>query len=177
MEKYWRWLTLTDIIKKNDLKVGYEIGVSAGLTYSQILARNPEIEWHGVDPWVDCPEYTTYPDGRRWTHEANYETVQKMAARYPGRAFTHREESVACAATVEDESIDIVFIDGLHTYEGVMDDITAWFPKVRKGGFIVGHDYKGMKIHEGVTIAVNECFGEENVNEAEDSVWWVQKED
>ena len=57
---------------------------------------------------------------------------------------------------VEDESIDTLFIDGDHTYEGVKKDIEAWMPKVKKGGTIIFHDYRRDKAHEGVQQAVDE---------------------
>jgi cephalosporin hydroxylase len=43
---------------------------------------------------------------------------------------------------VPDRSLDFVYIDGNHGYEAVLDDLAAWSPKVRTGGFISGHDYR-----------------------------------
>ena len=156
--------------------MGYEIGCSNGATYGTILSKCKDMEWHGVDPWVVCPEYDKRPNGKgRWNHDANYESVKKIAGKHGDRAFIHRMKSVDAAKEVEDRSIDIVFIDALHTYEGVKDDLESWVPKVKIGGIISGHDYKGMKIHEGVTIAVNERFGEENIKTGPDVTWWIRK--
>ena len=47
---------LAKTIKKEGFKIGYEIGVSNGQTFQKVL-RETGIEWHGVDPWVDCPVY------------------------------------------------------------------------------------------------------------------------
>jgi len=71
----------------------------------------------------------------------------------------------------EDESLDIVYIDGLHSYKGCMDDIIAWLPKVRKGGYIAGHDYQGR--FQGVIDAVNEKFGKPDQT-FKDTSWIVK---
>lgn len=58
---------------------------------------------------------------------------------------------------IEDESLDLVYIDGLHTYEGCKNDIEKWLPKIKPGGYIAGHDY-GSKHFPGVKEAVDEFF-------------------
>jgi len=57
----------------------------------------------------------------------------------------------------EDESIDVLYIDGLHTYEQVKTDIINYLPKIKKGGFICGHDYH--QNWTGVIQAINETIG------------------
>ena len=172
-----RWDFLVELINREQLKLGYEIGVSSGLTMSRVLAKCPGIVWHGVDPWVVCDFYDVRPNGRKWDHEGNYKTCKGIQSKHPDRCFLHRMGSVEAAQEVEDGSLDIVFIDGLHDYDGVKADIEAWFPKVRKGGYVVGHDYKTqMEVNKGVTVAVDEIFGAENVNEDADLIWWVQKD-
>jgi predicted O-methyltransferase YrrM len=56
----------------------------------------------------------------------------------------------------DDESIDVLYIDGLHTYEQVKKDIINYLPKVKKGGFICGHDYH--KNWPGVIQAIEETL-------------------
>jgi len=49
--------------------------------------------------------------------------------------------SVDQSAKIEDGSLDMVYIDAAHDYDNVVDDLFAWYPKVKSGGFICGHDY------------------------------------
>ncbi len=49
--------------------------------------------------------------------------------------------------------IDLLFIDGDHTYEGVTKDIFTWTPKVRHGGRIMFHDYNNVE--QGVVKAID----------------------
>lgn len=50
--------------------------------------------------------------------------------------------------------LDLLFIDGAHDYEGVLQDFIAWSPLVKPGGMIAFHDYHAdpdpeIKEHEG----------------------------
>lgn len=49
--------------------------------------------------------------------------------------------SIDAAGTIQDRSLDLVFIDADHSYQGVKGDLAAWVPKVRPGGWIGGHDF------------------------------------
>lgn len=86
---------------------------------------------------------------------------------------------------VDDESMDIVFIDASHDYQSVLQDIASWYPKVRKGGIICGHDcedktwderYINQDVHDhkhhGVIKAVCESFEDFNI---EERIWWKIK--
>jgi len=73
-----------------------------------------------------------------------------------------------------DEAFDFVYIDGDHSYEGVLNDIERWFPKVKKGGFIGGHDYNNPP-HPGVQKAVDDFFHRSADQVFKDTSWIVYK--
>jgi predicted O-methyltransferase YrrM len=82
-------------------------------------------------------------------------------------------ESVQASNNFADESVDMVFIDADHVYESVKEDIVAWWPKVKKGGLICGHDYNGQE--KGVIKAVDEMFTRERIK-LKYSIWSCKKE-
>jgi predicted O-methyltransferase YrrM len=67
-----------------------------------------------------------------------------------------RSPSVDAAANFADGSVDFILIDGDHTYEGVLADLRAWYPKVKSGGVIAGDDWRWKSVRK----AVEEFFWE-----------------
>ena len=55
------------------------------------------------------------------------------------------------------ENVDFVYIDGNHRYEYVKKDIELYWPKIKIGGVLAGHDFKSGE--DGVRKAVKEYFG------------------
>ena len=94
---------------------------------------------------------------------------------------THRRimmigESLEVCKEIKPASLDFVFIDADHCYESCSADIKAWYPKVRKGGVVSGHDYSGR--HQGVCRAVDE-FCEEHkyrLRRLTQCIWWVKND-
>jgi len=84
-----------------------------------------------------------------------------------------RDHSSRVYDLFEDESVDFVYIDGLHTYKAVMEDIRHYQSKVRPGGYLGGHDYHRMKF-PGVVKAVDKCFEHEQVHTFRDTSWAVR---
>jgi len=84
----------------------------------------------------------------------------------------YKSESLSYSKTIKDNAIELVYIDGLHTYKGCKEDIQAWLPKIMKGGFIAGHDY-GSRHFPGVRQAVDELLGKPDAVFEDTS--WVKK--
>lgn len=72
-------------------------------------------------------------------------------------------------------SIDLLFIDGAHHYEQVKRDILNYWPKIKVGGVLLGHDYSRQKLHRGVVKAANEIFGKKLIRLKNSRVYKVEK--
>lgn len=72
-------------------------------------------------------------------------------------------------------TLDMVFLDADHRYEFVRQDINLWWPKLRKGGVMVGHDYG---IFQGVDKAADEKAAELGVTVTRlgHCLWLLKKE-
>jgi hypothetical protein len=77
-------------------------------------------------------------------------------------------DSITASQEFPDNHAFFVFIDASHDYESVKADVEAWLPKVKKGGYLAGHDWH----HEPVKRAVIEVLGE--VDEFDGDCWIKQ---
>jgi predicted O-methyltransferase YrrM len=113
----------------------------------RILGKKPTI--YGVDPFEGSPELADHSkDDLKRTYYANIEPFTDL--------IKHIElPSIQAAKHFDDESIDLVFIDGAHDFDSVYNDILAWLPKVKTGGIVSGHDWE----HPDVQRAVTQVFG------------------
>lgn len=173
--KIWRWEIIAGLCLINGYRKGAELGVSHGRFTAFVCGVIQDAHMIAVDLWQempgsDSPGAETYKDR---PHEAVYQNfVKHCEAHLPGRVTIYREDTVTAAQRVPDASLDFVFIDADHTYEGCRQDIEAWFPKVKTGGLIAGHDYNDG--WPGVLKAVNERF--HKITKFSDSVWAVWKQ-
>jgi methyltransferase family protein len=144
---------------------GVEIGVAKGEFSKAILDIVRPFKLHLVDPWEhQCrDDYDKDPSNAGDDEqESRYRAVLDRFAAEIGesRVIVHRRYSQDVATQFADGQLDWVYIDGLHSYEGVRSDLELYRPKVKPDGIIMGHDYtnhanaQAMKF--GVVEAVNE---------------------
>ena len=73
--------------------------------------------------------------------------------------------SIDASKRYDDNTLDFVSIDANHDYKQVMSDLRAWYPKVKIGGMISGHDFamQSETSRSGVIKAVLEFFQNKNL--------------
>lgn len=150
---------LLDLIKElgdNSDKTMIEIGSFVG--ESTILFAQSFKKVIAIDPFLadyDPADPTSYS----FEFKNVYDTYLDRTSPY-SNIQTLTMTSDAAAEILNEDMFDFVYIDGLHTYDGVKTDIINYLPKVKKGGVIGGHDYSNVIPHlVGVYEAVNEMFG------------------
>jgi len=85
-----------------------------------------------------------------------------------------QSDSAAAAKLYEDESLDFVFIDASHDYGSFRKDLFAWFPKVKVGGILAGHDFADP--YPGIVKAVRDHLANEKVGVTPSTCWFCTKQ-
>ncbi len=152
--------------------VGAEIGVFKGNHAKQILNGYLNIEKLVlVDPWV--PFGGGYDlSGRDFDNI--YREVNELFEN-DKRVEIIRDLSVNVLNKFHDEYFDFIYIDGNHQYEFVLNDLEAWYPKLKKYGVMCGDDF-GHPSGRGVIKAVSEfVYKYKLLVFSEDSQFWFVK--
>lgn len=149
-------------------EIGCWLGRSTAYLADAIKRSGKDITLYAVDSFVGVPEGDPESEPYRGRNICK-EFIQNM--RDCGADDVVRliqSDSAEAAACFVPDSLDFVFIDADHSYQGVSRDIAAWRPKVKAGGIVAGHD----RIQDGVKRAVAEAFG--MCEEIGPLVWWVR---
>ena len=159
-----RWDAILDRLQADRPIRGVEIGVLNGNTSHRILAARPLMTHIMIDPWEVPAEGSSYAMSNdtnsqksQDAHNGAYEKTMACTAFAGDRAVIIRDYAENVVDKYPDGSFDYIFIDGDHSYDGVKKDIAMWTCKVKKGGWIGGHDYDHPKL-PGVKPAVDEAF-------------------
>lgn len=133
---------LPPIINERSYRIGLEIGLAYGNHSDSILSSTQVEKLYGVDPYSNYSEYEH--DGmclEQGRMNVLCDLVRQRLSYY-GDRFEHlRKRSEECAGSFADSFFDFVYVDGNHSWEFVKKDIEMWWPKVREGGVLAGHDY------------------------------------
>lgn len=163
-KKRKRWDAILSRLPNNVKLIGAEIGVLNGNTSFRILGARKLLTLYMIDPWVaPKPGSSYFKSGDdnalkpAKAHEAAYKKTVERVIFAGNRAIIMRMFSKEAAREIKDSSLDFVFIDGNHSYDGVSKDIKLWLPKIKKGGFIAFHDYNHPRL-PGVKKAIDEIF-------------------
>ncbi len=150
---------------KSNCRVCVEIGVARGeLSHYLLKNLNHQIEeYYAIDPFLGgyddkndamSVELTQMNSPQVWAN-AVLHVMSVFGDKF--RLFQNISQNII--NNFPEQSVDCVFIDGDHTYEGVKSDISLWYPKVKNGGVLFFDDVS--RSFPGTVKAVDE-FVENN---------------
>jgi len=142
---------LGDVSDKTMIEIGSFIGESTIMFaehFKQVIA---------IDPFL--PNYDPKDPTSNFNFEDAFQEFKNTIEEQKEKISIYKMKSDDAVNLLKDK-YDFVYIDGLHTYDGVKEDIKNYLPLVKEGGVIGGHDYGTQAEHLlGVTKAVDEMFG------------------
>lgn len=124
------------------VEVGTFYGKSASYMGVEVAKSNKKIFFDAIDLFEAGGDPTTPQIG-----DDSYEVCLENVSHVKDYVNVIKADSVSAASTYEDNSLDFVFIDAQHTKEATLRDLEAWYPKVKVGGTIAGHDYFPRRIN------------------------------
>ena len=160
----------------NSLK-GELVGVEVGVC----LAHTTEAYAKGIKNLKKLYAVDNYPtfvdwDGSDWNKDR--QDLMKKAAQEKMLAYKDKVEFLHVSSeefvkTIEDESLDFVFIDGDHSFEAALKDFQNYYPKVKTGGIFGGHDIQLDSVRNALTYFLKEKSSE--VIGVSNSAWYLRK--
>ena len=133
---------LKEIGSEFPLGSGAEIGTFKG-EFSKEILQNWKGTLYMIDVWRPLGE--EYLDASNHAiHSTAYSDTMNNISGYEDRAIMIRAASTESSRMFNDNSLDFVYIDANHAYDFVVEDIELWYPKVKSGGYLCGHDYIGI---------------------------------
>jgi hypothetical protein len=118
-----------------------EIGCAFGGFTRMVLPQWKGKLYYMIDPWK-AQDVKIYKEaqGTPDKYEQWHQDCQRVAAE-DARVRVIRDYSVEASKKFKDGQLDHVFIDGNHAYPNVLEDMDSWWPKIRLGGLMGGHDF------------------------------------
>lgn len=163
----WRPASYRDFILRGlpVQSTGAEVGVYKGDFSARILKVARPKKLFLVDPWRFFPSNPSKcwggnSDVDQGVMDGIYAGVVRrfQDAIASGVVQVCRATSLESTATIADGQLDWAYIDGDHRYPAVLQDLEAYWPKIRPGGVLLGDDYDlpNSFFEDGVTKSVAE---------------------
>lgn len=160
------------------IELGVYFGKSLSFLAESIQKRNKNIHVYGIDKWYPGAIF----DGNHRkipkeikdtvkTWDDVYNIALKNLEKFENVTLI-RSDSAKAANLFSDSSVEFVFVDAGHEFKMVKNDILSWYPKIKPGGIIAGHDYSDEFL--GVKCAVDIYLKERKIFNR-GSVWYVER--
>ena len=137
------WFHHINLYEYNNKPIRYlEIGTFYGanlLSVANTYGAHPESKMYCIDPWEDYAEYSEYKNEQTNIYSKFMNNVENSGVKE--KVVINRGYSNAVIPTFEDDFFDIIYIDGNHEPEYVLEDAVLSFRKLKVGGMMIFDDY------------------------------------
>ena len=150
-----RSLALAIALHGPDL-VGVELGLYRAESFCLLLQVCPNIKTlYGIDKWQPYTDNIN-PDVAKIMDHKSIDLARETALHFihfsgeSDRAVILEEDTLEAASRFEDDSLDFVFCDAHLSGEQLLDEMRAYYPKVKQGGIFAGHDWSTRPTRDAV---------------------------
>jgi len=137
------WEKYVDIDEYKDRPINYlEIGAFHGgnaISVAHSYGLHQDSKLHLIDPWEDYSEYPEYKGQQGENYKKFIHNIETSGVK--DKIVVHRGYSKDKVPNFEDEYFDIIYIDGNHEPEAVLEDAVLSFRKLKHDGIMIFDDY------------------------------------
>ena len=155
------------------VELGAYKGKSTSFIVTEMINRSRNIKFFTVDTFLGDSGSTDLKEVEAYK-QVNVSKMEDEFDKNTEHLSEHFEVIVAysfeAAKYFDSNSVDCLFLDAGHSASAVLADLKAWYPKMKNGSTMAGHDYHSW---EGVKKAVLEFFGKEP-DKVENDCWFIK---
>jgi predicted O-methyltransferase YrrM len=137
------WLSNVNVNDYKDKPINYlEIGTFYGaniLSVAKTYGLHNDSKLYCIDPWEDYEEYSEYKNQQESIYNTFMNNVEKSGDK--SKIIINRGYSNNEIPKLQDDFFDIIYIDGNHEPEYVLEDAVLSFRKLKKNGIMIFDDY------------------------------------
>jgi SAM-dependent methyltransferase len=137
------WYSFIDLSNCKNKPINYlEIGANYGanlLSVAKTYGQHENSKLFCIDPWEDYNEYNEYKEKQKSIYEQFAENVYYSGHKdkiFIMKGYSHKE-----IFRFDDNYFDIIYIDGNHEPEFVLEDAILSFRRLKKEGIMIFDDY------------------------------------
>jgi hypothetical protein len=130
-----------------------EIGAYHGANICSLMktyAIHNDTKVHVIDPWINYDGYVEYREEQVTNYSLFINNMSKLEPKDIQKLYIHRDISSHVLPTFEDDYFDMIYIDGNHAREYVLEDAVHSFRKLKPGGWLIMDDAHDKDVMDGL---------------------------
>jgi len=169
-------------LRKSKNGIVVEIGVYGGASILSVIdvCVNNNITIYGIDPW----EKTNIVNGTNISESEKEILTRKMVDARTNLELVIKklkysnikliqDTSESASSQFKNKTVDLVYIDGDHSYESVTKDLTIWCEKLKPNGIIWGDDFGWVPVRKAIQDFSK--LNKMNINRLSNGKWYLTK--